>query len=191
MRVKTIQAGAGMTGFTLIELMLTILVAAVLLSLAIPSYRVQILNSRMAAATNDMMGSFHSAKSESVGRSNFITMCKRNAGGTACVNTGGWEQGWLIFADDDGDGAVDGGEEILYAHGELEAGITARGTAQVTDRVTYRPNGLTNLTSTQVIVLCDERGFGADSRGLVLTVVGKASSLPGPDTAQVTCLVAP
>lgn len=175
-------------GFTLLELMIALVIAAILLAAAVPSFQGQIRNSRMSAASNDLVSSLMTAKSESVARNNGVSICKRNVAGTGCLTTGGWEQGWIIFVDTDADGTVDG-EEILYLHEALPSSITARGTSLAANRVIYRPNGLTNLTNTQAIVLCDERGFGVNARGIIITILGRSSSMIANETSQTGCLV--
>lgn len=176
-------------GYTLIELMIVLVIAAILLAIGVPSYRTQSLNGRMTAATSDLLGTLAYARAESTGRSDFVTVCTRNADATGCVTTGGWEQGWLTFVDADADGTVDGGDEILRIHDPLQDGTTARGTAQILNRVTFRPNGLTSLTSTQTLVFCDERGFGPNARAVVTSILGKGSIMLASDAAQTTCLV--
>ena len=69
-----------------------------------------------------------------------------------------------MFVDDDADGGVDAGEELLYVHEVLDQGLTIRATSGAQDSVTYRANGMTSLSTAQVLVLCDERGYGADAR---------------------------
>jgi len=176
------------SGFTLIELMIVLAIAATLLVMVVPSFQNQILNSRMSAATSDLLGSFMSAKAESSGRSDFVTVCKRNVAGSGCVTSGNWDQGWLTFVDSDGDGVVDGGEQIIQIHRALPEGTTARGTAQIANLITYRPNGMTSLTATQTLVLCDKRGFGDFARGVVVSILGKGSILKAADAGQGDCL---
>ena len=61
--------------------------------------------------------------------------------------------------------------------------------AGLAGRITYRPNGMTNLSSTQTVVLCDDRGFSDQSRSVVVTLLGKSSHLSARDAAQTTCTV--
>lgn len=175
-------------GYTLLEMLIALVIGVILLTIAVPSFQTQIRNARVSAAANDLVGSLMLTKSESIKRNSFVSICKRNIAATECLSTGGWEQGWLVFVDSDADGVIDD-EEIIYEQEALPATLTFRGTSEATNRVTYRPNGLTNLTTTQTIVLCDKRGFGDDARGIIITILGKGSSMRATDTAQTTCLV--
>jgi type IV fimbrial biogenesis protein FimT len=173
-------------GFTLMELMIVIVLAALMATLGVPAYRVQVLNSQMTSNANDLLATFHSARSEAVGRQNFITACPRNAAGDDCSGSA-WEAGWILFEDSNGDGAVDTGETVLYDRAGLTTPGTIRGTSQIATGVTFRPNGTTDLSATQTLIVCDDRGFGADARGIIITVVGHTSSLAATDTAITTC----
>ena len=173
-------------GFTLMELMIVIVLVALMATLGVPAYRQQVLNSQMTSNANDLLATFHSARSEAVGRQNLVTACPSNVAGDDCSGSS-WEDGWIMFEDLNGNAAVDSGEEILFERAGLTTPGTIRGTTQIAAGLTFRPNGTTDLTSTQTIVVCDDRGFGSDARGIIVTVVGHASSLEATDTAVASC----
>jgi len=70
-----------MSGFTLIELMVTIAVAAVLLSIAVPSFRDMLERNRVSAQTNEVLGGLQMARSEAI---------RRNATHRFCSSDSGW-----------------------------------------------------------------------------------------------------
>jgi type IV fimbrial biogenesis protein FimT len=95
-------AGAGRRiraarGFTLVELMVTLLVLAVLLGLAVPSFRDAALSSRLTGYANDLVASVQIARSEAIKRNATVTLCASTNGST-CATAGGWEVGWIILA---------------------------------------------------------------------------------------------
>ena len=108
-----------LSGFTLIELMVTIAILVVLLSLAIPDMTNLLLGNRVESHQTYLRSAFNFARSEAVSRGEMVSVCGRQAA-TVCVNTNDWSGGWLTFIDDgDGvggvarDGIRNGDEEIL------------------------------------------------------------------------------
>lgn len=177
------------SGFTIIELLAVMAIAAVLLSAAIPTYQNQIKGSRMNAASMDLLGNLMAAKAESVSRSEYVTVCKRNIDATGCLETGDWGQGWISFLDADGDGSFEVGDEVIQVHEPLGHSLGARGTRQIEDFITFRPNGQTHFSGTQTLIFCDDRGFGAAARGLVITIMGKAMIVPANESGYSNCVV--
>lgn len=84
-------------GFTLFELMLTVAVAAVLLTLGVPSFVDLVRNNRAATNVNELLTAFAIARSESIKRGWAISVCRSSDGATC---SGGWSGGWIVFRDD-------------------------------------------------------------------------------------------
>jgi type IV fimbrial biogenesis protein FimT len=93
----TMLARPQMGGFTLIEAMITITLMAVLLALAVPSFRDAGLSSQLRGSANDLVASAHLARSEAIKRNAVVTLCM-SSDGASCTNSGGWEQGWLVWS---------------------------------------------------------------------------------------------
>lgn len=83
-------------GFTLLELIVTMVCAAILLSVGVPSYQSLIRNSRAATNANELTTAFTVARSEAVRRSAAVTVCRSNDGATC---GGVWADGWIVFVD--------------------------------------------------------------------------------------------
>ena len=99
-------------GFTLIELLVTLSVASILLTVAAPSYRVFVQDSQLITQSNSFYSAMMLAKSEAVRSSSSATICP-SAAGVACDGGTVWTNGWMVFADANGDGTVDAGEQII------------------------------------------------------------------------------
>lgn len=83
-------------GFTLIELMTTIAVLAIVLGIAVPSFSGMLQDSRASSLGGELQGALQFARSEAVKRRQNVVICRRNAGGSGCENGTDWSGGWLV-----------------------------------------------------------------------------------------------
>lgn len=155
-------------GITLIELLVTLSIAAILLTVAVPNFITFVQNNRLATQANDLVTMLNYARSESVKRNQRITVCSSTTG-SACAGSTTWETGLLVFADTNGDGVVDGGEDILQVRQEMEGNNTLR--AGIRTRVTYQATGFSSGFN-DTFRLCDSRGT-ASARAIVVSNQGR------------------
>lgn len=174
-------------GFTLVELMIVLAVAAILLSIAVPSFRTTIQNNRLITEANDFVTALHLARSEAIKRRARVTLCK-STDGAVCTATGGWEQGWIAFVDSNNNNSRDAGEEIVRVHGAADGAITARGNAGVADNfISYLASGMTTLPDPGTLVLCDTRGFGDFARSVQIAIAGRVSARSATAAGAGSC----
>lgn len=133
-------------GVTLIELIITLAVAAILTSLALPSFRQAMVSNRLTSINNEFMGAINFVRAEAIKRGQSITLCKSTTG-NACstVNTTFWENGWIAFADNNANGDLDVGEAVLQVWPSLPQLYTLRSTT-FSDFIRYTPQGATTTT---------------------------------------------
>lgn len=91
-------------GFTLLELVTTVTVAGILMTVAVPSFFSTQRNSHAAADSNEMVGAFSIARSEAIRRGGRVTVCRSSDGATC---TGSWRDGWIVFTDNAATDATD------------------------------------------------------------------------------------
>lgn len=84
-------------GFTLIELMVTVTVLAILVVVAAPSFNETILSNKLTSYANNFVASAILARSEAIKRNAAVTLC-RSSDGLTCATTGGWQQGWIVLS---------------------------------------------------------------------------------------------
>lgn len=163
-------------GFTLVELMATIAIAAVVMGLAVPSFNTAIKNNRLTTQVNDFVTSLNIARSEAVKRGQQVTLCKSSDGNT-CVADGAasnWAQGWIVFVDQDNDFIHDAGEFPIRVQGQAQSQISMAGTGTVINQISYLGSGLSLNTGT--IAICDDRRDEAVGKLTTINAVGRAST---------------
>ncbi len=182
------------TGFTLYELLTTMLIVGVVLSLGIPNMQSFRQNSRMISTANDLHSSFHLARSEAARAKTSITICASADSMTALPTCGGeLEAGWVVFEDTNGDISIDAGEPIIRRFPATNVSIVIN-TVGPDDYFSFASTGLGrgNVTGTpplSTMILCDVRGNVRGSGGkstarvLVVTPLGRATVLA--DEGQV------
>lgn len=156
------------TGFTLIELMITVAIAAIVLTIGVPSFRTTILNNTRVAQVNEFVGVLNLARSEAIKTGFRVVICRSSDGATCTANTSGvWESGWLVFADLNRNGAFDpaspDNEKLLKVQGALANNFTLRTSGNFTQWIGYLPNGVSEgntglISGAETFNLCDSRG---------------------------------
>ena len=178
------------SGFSLIELLIVISLIAVLLGLAAPSIREFMLNNRMSAYANDLLGDLQLARGEAAQRGQMVTICPSTdssaAAPTCSGSTTAWETGRIIFTErttGPGAGALrtfDPANEVLIKRvGPLE------GTGHIGSDgsfVTYRSAGSGNGSAQ--LTVCDERNTPITGRSITILPTGRAFIQRASDALQ-------
>jgi type IV fimbrial biogenesis protein FimT len=107
-------------GFSLIELLVVLTLIGIVTMLAAPSFNSAFLSNRLAAYANDFVASAQLARSEAIKRNRPVHLC-RSSDGAACAAGGSWQQGWIVWSDDNGNGALDAGEPVVQVQQALSA----------------------------------------------------------------------
>ena len=178
-------------GFTLIELVVTVAIAALLMGIAAPSFRDSVLNSQHIAEYNDLMGSLRFARSEAIKRSSRTAVCAR-ANDTACGSN--WSNGFLVFIDNgDNPGEVDADEEILRIKQPSSSDVKISNSAKLLSSagspiarpfIRFGPRGTSNWRGTGYFTLCDLRGSD-EARAVNIAFNGDARKARRNETGEL------
>lgn len=161
-------------GFTLIELMITIAIAAILLTVAVPGMQNFIIENRMTTLSNELVTDLLVAKSEAVRRSVRVAVCVRNTAGDACNVGGSWTDGWIAFTDANSNGIVDAGETVLKVHAPMPTGVVMTApTISTPNIVTYSPSGALAPLAAITFNLCRTGYLG---RNIDVSTTGRTST---------------
>ena len=160
-----IRRAAG--GYSLYELIITIGVVALVMSLGVPSFGRILADHRLRVEVDAMFHAVHLARKESVMRRRAVTLCP-SRDGQHCKPGFDWSQGWIMFANHDGDSPpqIDAGEPLLQVHTVAENVVISSNRHGFTLRATHKR--ATNGT----IVVCDVAGR-VTPRALVISYTGR------------------
>jgi type IV fimbrial biogenesis protein FimT len=173
-------------GFTLIELMVTVGLVAVLMAAVIPNMRVFLRNDQLTDGANDMLHSIQVARTEAIKRQNGnVVVCGTSTPtvpDAAMTCDYATFNGWFVFQDTNGNWQHDAGEPVIERHGLLDTNVTVKTDANARI-VSYSPSGFANPAGVKVpmrtLVICDSRGVqqvgnSATARALFVTNTGRA-----------------
>ena len=155
-------------GYTLLELMVTVALGAILVGLAVPPMRTWVLDARRVTDVNALVHSVQLARNEAAKRRRPVVLCKTEDR----VNCGGddvrWDAGWMVFANEDGQSppARSADEPLLWAHQPaLQGTITG-------NRASFQFRPFLWRSTNGTITFCDERGVAA-ARAVIISYTGR------------------
>lgn len=186
-------------GFTLYELMITLLIVGIVLAFGIPNFGEFNRNSKITTTANDLHSTFYLARTEAARAKTNITICSSLDPTNVTPACGGqFEDGWIVFEDRDGDIVVDAGEPVLKTYPPVANGVAIDSQGAV-DYFSFAATGMGRGTvpgagmpgtSVTKMVLCDDRGNRtaaggySSARVLVVTPLGRGTVLR--EVSQVT-----
>ena len=158
---------AAQCGYSLFELVMTLTLAALILTLGLPSFGKLVADNRVRVEVDALFHAVHLARKSSIARRRVVSLCPSFDGET-CSGDTDWSQGWLMFVNVDRDDPPqrDAGEPVLQRH---VVGDTVR--IQANRRgFTLRATELRATNGT--LIFCDRAGR-AEPRALVVSYTGR------------------
>lgn len=158
------------TGFTIIELLIVVLVAAVLAAIGGPAMSNFIQNNRLQSKTHAVMSDLLRARGEAVTRKKSVVMCRSANSDAATPTCGGSAQNWgsggyITFVDEDASFNFNVGDLLLRRGAKATDGVTLMTNGTADQDIRYSPDGSLNEGGGTVqLAVCDNRpeadGFG-------------------------------
>ncbi len=181
-------------GLSLLELMVSMAVMALVLGFGVPSFVGVVQNNRIVTVTNDLVTTIHAARSEAVKSRNIAVICASDDPSAAVPVCGDdFASGWVAFIDRNGDGTVDANADpalddtILRTHSSIDDSIvsSAAGGAYLA----FSPSGFSRNVaalgaSATSIVICDARGNKDVASGISAARVVQLTETGRPDTLR-------
>jgi type IV fimbrial biogenesis protein FimT len=188
MRTRRGQAG----GYTLIEMAVVIVIIAIILAYAVPSYKGLIAENRMSGEVNDLLNDVEQSRSAAIKQGVPVVICPSTdstAAVPSCSGSSSWTTGWIAFTDvaQNQTFAAASGDTLLRVHTGLQVGDTMVGAVGATDVGPFGGN-LTYLSFNRMgaaaiagpsnyaaISVHDAANTAAWRQCLVVSLVGMAS----------------
>ncbi len=173
-------------GFSLIELTTTLAVSITVIVAGLPAMQKLMASQQMVASMNTVTSHLHLARSEAIKRGLRAVLCP-SLDGEGCLKSAEWQQGFILFADENRNKKRDAGEQLLrrFQPGNREQQIritSTTGRQQIRYQATGEAPG-SNLT----ITFCDTSGV-VDPKAIIISQTGRPRiSTVKPDGGLLDC----
>jgi type IV fimbrial biogenesis protein FimT len=160
-------------GFTLLELLMTLVIASLVMTLAVPSMRDLLQNNRITGQVNEMVTAFNLARMGAIRRGAPVSVCASKDQDN-CSGANDWATGWIVFADTNsaGNPANPTAARLIRAWDQLPGNPTVSAGSHF---VRYQSDGTTGtaFTVTHTIPDCS----GMQKRTLGITPGGRVGGV--------------
>lgn len=182
-RKKPMVNAGGLGGFTMIELLVTISVVAILLAIALPSFTSLMNSNRLSAQANEVVAAMQLARVEAVRQNKRAIVCG-SANGSTCSGSTAWNSGWITFLDMDGNGTPTAAE-IIRAD-TVKAPLVVR---SILTNVSFRSDGMAHLANGNLadntVTVCIPTTSPAQNRRVISLALGSRISTAPANGAGV------
>jgi type IV fimbrial biogenesis protein FimT len=179
-------------GITIVELVISLAVVAILAATGVPAFSSFIQSNRLSSSAFDLLATIQLARSESVKRRTKVVLCRSADPTSATPSCGGsantWTSGWLVFASGDSNNTYQATTDTLLEIGLVDprnVTIITNGTSD--KNLEYKSDGTTDEGGgTARFAICDSRG-GAHGRQINIPAHGRPKFVKGDSTSPINC----
>ncbi len=172
-------------GFTLIELMVTITMIGIVLTVGVPSFQSSIRNSVLTAGINEFVAALNFARGEAIKRGVNVTVRRTSAPCPSTTSSVGYEGGWQVFTDVNAHGCNDSSsDQLLRTHASLNTGYTLWGNNSVVNYISYQPDGTSQnygsfalCDATQTLTTSTARVISVNNLGRITSATGNSNGI--------------
>lgn len=172
----------GNNGFTLLELMITVIILSIVVTIAVPSFLSLLQTNRLAGQVNQLVGAIHAARTEAIKMNRNVVFC-HSSDGVACsaAPATGWD-GWLIALAAPGAGGGAVADSVMATGYLLSSNLVIRANNTITSNnseIRFSPQGLarnrTGIPLNGVIRVCAANMPNNNARDMLIRSGGHLS----------------
>jgi type IV fimbrial biogenesis protein FimT len=158
-------------GFSLIELLVVLAIAAISLAMGVPSFRILIQNQRTTTTVNDFFAAVNLARSEAMQRGVRVDLMPAQGGND-------WTKGWVVFVDRNGNHKPDSSDQIIFTHGPVPEGLKIESKLKDSsaEYLAYNGYGRTRVNASPQVPQSGNVSFTSDQlvRKVIINFLGRA-----------------
>lgn len=169
-------------GYTLLELVVTLAVLAILATLTVPGFQDTIRRNARDSSMQDLSTALDFARAQAVTEGTMVSLCRSTDLGN-CAGGGGsdWSAGWIVFTDRGTAGTVDGDDRVLQAQEtkrhDWEIELVESGGGNVTgDFLRFTSDGSLADNDDTYFRFCEIDGLLANARALLILRTGRTAA---------------
>jgi type IV fimbrial biogenesis protein FimT len=136
---------------------------------------------RAATMANAMVSSLYRARGEAIHRNATVSVCK-SSDGVKCSSTGGYERGWIVFHDVNGNAAIDANEAVIHVEQVPQSDVRLYGNNSVVNHISFTGLGVPKTTKGNfqagTLTVCTPAFGEVAARLIVLSKPGNVRSAP-------------
>ncbi len=171
-------------GFTLFELIITLFILSIIITISLPSLSAVMVENRLATHYNHLLTAIALTRSEAIKRRQRVTICQSSDAASCTNESQQWHLGWVIFVDNDEDNNIDPNESIIQTQQTLPD-ITLSFGART--RIAYHPNGIAVGASNGTFLFCHQTNVET-KKGLIVSISGRARKATETDLSAQSCI---
>lgn len=159
-------------GITLVELLVTLAVAALLATVALPGFAGLLQEQRLVTTTNDLMASLRLARSEAVQRGEGVLICP-SADGVHCQENA-YTVGWIVRLAPEYPADTSEPGEVLRVYGGPPPAVSIEANGTMNHYIAYRPDGQTRQINGALLMGTVSVCHGEKGRQIIISRTGRA-----------------
>lgn len=162
---------------TLLELMLALAILSIIALIAIPAWQATVVYGHRAYALNALRDSLALARETAITHGKIVDLCTSRD--HRHCDSGDWDEGWIVFIDQDADYKHDDGERILHVNEALAKSDHLKGNRLIAHHVGFQRYGLMHGVHNGTITYTTTPSRPALKRCLVVARTGRVRAADG------------